>query len=159
MQVRIFLLLLVMPTRAISGRSRLMQARFPTRTHKRRSYKEAHSLLGRRVCAWCERKPLLQNFVLSFEALFWLHLGLSWSGQGFIRCLSSERGGQSTTRWPTGARQGVGSQQWAAHARGRLASKGVHNRRLKGGPTGGHGQACRNAVSARNHVETARVQR
>jgi hypothetical protein len=38
--------LLVMPTRAVSGRSRLMRAGFPTRTRKRRSSEEAHTLLG-----------------------------------------------------------------------------------------------------------------
>jgi hypothetical protein len=46
-QVRIsFPHLLVMPMRAVSGRSRPMRAEFPTRTHRRRSSEEAHSLLG-----------------------------------------------------------------------------------------------------------------
>jgi hypothetical protein len=72
-QVRI-LLLPVMPMRAVSGRSSPMQAGFPTGTHRRRSFDEAHSLLGRRVCASHEGKPLPQNSVLSLEVLFWLHL-------------------------------------------------------------------------------------
>jgi hypothetical protein len=37
------LLLLMMPTRAVSEKSRLMKAEFPTRTHKRRSSDSAHS--------------------------------------------------------------------------------------------------------------------
>jgi hypothetical protein len=51
-----------------------MRAEFPTGTRRRRSSKEAHWLLGRRVCARHEGIPLLQNSVLSYEALFWLHL-------------------------------------------------------------------------------------
>jgi hypothetical protein len=54
-QVRIFPLLPAMPTRAGSGRSRPMRARFPTGTRRCRSVEEAHSLLGRRVCAYRER--------------------------------------------------------------------------------------------------------
>jgi hypothetical protein len=54
-QVRIFFLLSMMPMRVVSGRSRLMMAMFPTGTHKCRSSEEVHSLLGRRVCAYCER--------------------------------------------------------------------------------------------------------
>jgi hypothetical protein len=49
-----------------------MWAGFPTWTHRRRPSEEAHSLLGQRVCALCERKPLPQNSALSFEVLFWL---------------------------------------------------------------------------------------
>jgi hypothetical protein len=49
--VRIFLLILSMPMRAVSGRSRPMRARFPTGTRRHRSSEEAHSLLGQRVCA------------------------------------------------------------------------------------------------------------
>jgi hypothetical protein len=45
-QVEIFLLLPAMPTRAISGRSRLMRAGFSTGTRRCRSYEEAHSLIG-----------------------------------------------------------------------------------------------------------------
>jgi hypothetical protein len=59
--------LLVMPTRAASERSRLMRAEFPIRTRRHRSYKEAHSLLGRRVCAWRERKPFSQKLY----SIFW----------------------------------------------------------------------------------------
>jgi hypothetical protein len=55
MLVRIFLLLSVMLTRAVNGRSRSMRARFPTGTHRCRSFEEAHSLLGRRVYACRER--------------------------------------------------------------------------------------------------------
>jgi hypothetical protein len=50
--VRIFfLVLLVMPTRAVSRRSRPMRDEFPTGTHRHRSSEEAHFILGRRVCA------------------------------------------------------------------------------------------------------------
>jgi hypothetical protein len=45
------LFLPTMSMRAISGRSRLMKAGFPTGTHRRRSSKGAHSLVGQRVCA------------------------------------------------------------------------------------------------------------
>jgi hypothetical protein len=44
-------LLLTMPTRAVSGRSRSIMAGFPTGTRRHRSSDGAHSLLGRRVCA------------------------------------------------------------------------------------------------------------
>jgi hypothetical protein len=44
-------LLLVMPMRAVSGRSRLMGVGFPTGTRRCRSSYGDHSLLGRRVCA------------------------------------------------------------------------------------------------------------
>jgi hypothetical protein len=54
-QVRIFLLPAT-PTRAVSGRSRPRRAGFPTGTHRCRSSEEAHSLLGRRVCAYRERQ-------------------------------------------------------------------------------------------------------
>jgi hypothetical protein len=49
-QVRIFLLILAMSMRAVIGRSP-MRAGFSTGTHRCRSSEEAHSLLGRRVCA------------------------------------------------------------------------------------------------------------
>jgi hypothetical protein len=49
-QVRIFLLL-TMPTRAVSERSRPMRAGFPTGTHMPRSVDEGHSLQGQRECA------------------------------------------------------------------------------------------------------------
>jgi hypothetical protein len=39
------------PMRVVSGRSRPMRDGFPTGTHRRRSFEEAHSLIGRRVCA------------------------------------------------------------------------------------------------------------
>jgi hypothetical protein len=45
-QVRIFLFLSAMLTRAVSGRFRLMRVGFPTGTHRCRSSEEAHSLLG-----------------------------------------------------------------------------------------------------------------
>jgi hypothetical protein len=51
-----FLFLSMTPTRAINGRSRLMRAEFSTGTRKCRLSEEAHSLLGRRVCAYCERQ-------------------------------------------------------------------------------------------------------
>jgi hypothetical protein len=38
--------LLVMSMRAVSGRSRLMRAGFPTRTRRHRSSEEVHTLLG-----------------------------------------------------------------------------------------------------------------
>jgi hypothetical protein len=49
--VRIFLLLLAMPTSVVNGTSRPMRAGFTTGTHRCRSFEEAHSLLERRVCA------------------------------------------------------------------------------------------------------------
>jgi ribosomal protein L32 len=33
-----------------------MRVGFPTRTHKCRSSDKGHSLLGHRVCAYCERE-------------------------------------------------------------------------------------------------------
>jgi hypothetical protein len=59
-QVRIFLLP-AMPMRVGSRRSRLMMAGFYTGTHRCRSFEEAHSLLGWRVCVYRERQTLLQN--------------------------------------------------------------------------------------------------
>jgi hypothetical protein len=47
-----------------------MRTRFPTGTHRYRSSKEAHSLLGRRLCAYRERLTLRQNSELFFEAFF-----------------------------------------------------------------------------------------
>jgi hypothetical protein len=44
-----------------SGRSRPMRAGFLTGTRRCRSFEEAHSLLGRRVCAYRERRKLLQK--------------------------------------------------------------------------------------------------
>jgi hypothetical protein len=68
-QVRMFLLL-TMLMMAASGRSRLMRAGFPAGTCRRRSSDGAHSLLGWRVCAWCERnhfrKTLFYLLKLSF---------------------------------------------------------------------------------------------
>jgi hypothetical protein len=50
--VRIFFLVIpVIPMRAVSGRSRPMRDEFPTRTRRHRSSEEAHFILGRRVCA------------------------------------------------------------------------------------------------------------
>jgi hypothetical protein len=47
-----------------------MRAGFPTGTHRCRSFKETHSLLGQRVCVYRERQMLPQNSELSFEASF-----------------------------------------------------------------------------------------
>jgi hypothetical protein len=69
-----FLLLPVMPTGAVSGRSGLTRAGFPTETHSHWSSEEAHFVLGRRVCALRERNRFRKNSVLSLEALFWLQL-------------------------------------------------------------------------------------
>jgi hypothetical protein len=62
--VRIFLLLSATPTRADSGRSRMMRVGFPTGTRRCRSSEEAHSLLGWRVCAYRERRTLPQKKTL-----------------------------------------------------------------------------------------------
>jgi hypothetical protein len=51
-----------------------MRAGFPTGTHRYRSNEEAHSLLGRRECAYCERHHFRKNSVISVEASFELHL-------------------------------------------------------------------------------------
>jgi hypothetical protein len=69
-QVRILLLLPATLMRAVSGRSRPMRAGFPTGTHRCRSFKEAHSLLGPWLCAYHERWTLPQNAELPFEASF-----------------------------------------------------------------------------------------
>jgi hypothetical protein len=69
-QVRFFLLLPVTPMRAVSGRSRPRRVGFPTGTRRCRSSEEAHSLLGRRACAYRERRTLLQKLWLSFETHF-----------------------------------------------------------------------------------------
>jgi hypothetical protein len=54
-----------------SGRSRPMRDEFPTGTHRCRLSEEFHSLLGRRVCVYRERRTLPQKLWLSFEAPFW----------------------------------------------------------------------------------------
>jgi hypothetical protein len=69
-QVRIFLLLPATPTRAVSGRSRPRRAGFPTGTRRCRSSEGAHSLLGRRACAWRERQTLPQTLIIFWSA-FW----------------------------------------------------------------------------------------
>jgi hypothetical protein len=69
-QVWIFLFLPVMPTRTISGRSRLIWVGFPTRTHRCRSTEEAHSLLGWRECAYHERHRFRKNFDICWS-IFW----------------------------------------------------------------------------------------
>jgi hypothetical protein len=61
-----FLLLLAMPMRAVSGRSRSMRAGFSTGIHRHMSSKETYSLLGWISCAWCERKPLSQKLCFTF---------------------------------------------------------------------------------------------
>jgi hypothetical protein len=60
-QVRIFLLLPATLMRVVSGRSRPRRAGFPTGTRTCRLSEEAHSLLGRRACAYRERRTLPQN--------------------------------------------------------------------------------------------------
>jgi hypothetical protein len=69
-QVRIFLLLPVMPTRAVTRRYRPMRARFPTGTHRCRSLEEAHSLLGQRVCAYRERQRFCKTLIYLWS-IFW----------------------------------------------------------------------------------------
>jgi hypothetical protein len=51
-----------------------MRARFPTGTHRCTSTEEAHSLLGQRECAHCERHSFRKNSDISVEASFELHL-------------------------------------------------------------------------------------
>jgi hypothetical protein len=73
-QVRILLFLPVTPTRAISRRSRLVRAVFPTGTCRCRSIEEAHSLLGQREYAYHERHRFRKNSDISIEASFELRL-------------------------------------------------------------------------------------
>jgi hypothetical protein len=73
-QVRIFLFLPATLMRTVSGRYRLMKARFPTMTRRCRSTEKAHSLLGRRECAYRERHYFHNNFDISVEASFELRL-------------------------------------------------------------------------------------
>jgi hypothetical protein len=51
-----------------------MRAGFPTGTHRCRSTKEAHSLLGRSECAYHERHRFYKNSDISVEASFEFHL-------------------------------------------------------------------------------------
>jgi hypothetical protein len=51
-----------------------MRARFPTGTHRCRSTEEAHSLLGRRGCAYRERHRFRKNSDIFVEASFELRL-------------------------------------------------------------------------------------
>jgi hypothetical protein len=51
-----------------------MRAGFPTGTHRCRLIEEAHSLLGRRDCAYRERHRFRKNFDISVEASFELCL-------------------------------------------------------------------------------------
>jgi hypothetical protein len=51
-----------------------MRARNPTGTHRCRSTEKAHSLLGRRECAYRERHRLRKNSDISAEAYFELRL-------------------------------------------------------------------------------------
>jgi hypothetical protein len=61
------------PMRAVSGRSGPMRVGFPNGTRRYRLSHGAHPLLGRRVCALREMISLPHNnYVLTFEALFWL---------------------------------------------------------------------------------------
>jgi hypothetical protein len=69
-QVRILLFLPVTSTRAASGRSRLMRARFPSETRRCRSSEEAHSLLGRRVCAYRERQCFHKTLIYLLKHLW-----------------------------------------------------------------------------------------
>jgi hypothetical protein len=73
-QVRIFLFISVTLMRAVSGRSRPMRVGYPTGTHRCRSTEEAHSLLGRRECAYRERHRFRKNSDISIEASFKLRL-------------------------------------------------------------------------------------
>jgi hypothetical protein len=51
-----------------------MRAGFPTGTRRCRSIEEAHSLLGRRECAYRERHRFRKNSDISAEASFTFHL-------------------------------------------------------------------------------------
>jgi hypothetical protein len=51
-----------------------MRAGYPTETRRCRSIEEAHSLLGRKECAYRERHRFRKNSVISVEAPFELHL-------------------------------------------------------------------------------------
>jgi hypothetical protein len=73
MQVRILLLLATL-TRTVSGRSRPMRVGFPTGTHRCRSSKVTHSLLGRRVCAYRERHHLYKTRIYLLKHLLELRL-------------------------------------------------------------------------------------
>jgi hypothetical protein len=72
--MRIFHFLQVTPTRAVGGRSRPMRVGFPTGTRRCRSTEEAHSLLGRRECAYHERHRFRKSSDISIEASFELCL-------------------------------------------------------------------------------------
>jgi hypothetical protein len=62
------------PMRAVSVRSRPMKAGFPVETRRCRSTEEAHSLLGRRECAYRERHHFRKNSDISVKASFELRL-------------------------------------------------------------------------------------
>jgi hypothetical protein len=51
-----------------------MRTGFPTGTHRCRSTKDAHSLLGQRECAYRERHRFHKNSDISVEASFELNL-------------------------------------------------------------------------------------
>jgi hypothetical protein len=51
-----------------------MRAGFPTGTRRCRSIEEAHSLLGRRECAYHERHRFCKNSDILVEATFELRL-------------------------------------------------------------------------------------
>jgi hypothetical protein len=74
-QVRMFLLLPATSMRAVSGRYIPMRVGLPTGTRMHRSFKEAHNLLGQRVCAWRERnrfhKTLFYLLKCSFGFIFY----------------------------------------------------------------------------------------
>jgi hypothetical protein len=69
-QVRIFLFLPVTSMMAISWRYRPMSAGFPTGTRRCRSSKEVHSLLGWKVCAYCERQCFHKTLIYLWST-FW----------------------------------------------------------------------------------------
>jgi hypothetical protein len=51
-----------------------MRTMFPIGTHRCRSTEEAHSHLGQRECAYCERHCFRKNSDISVEASFELRL-------------------------------------------------------------------------------------
>jgi hypothetical protein len=69
--VRIFIFLLVTPTRAVSGKFRPMSAGFPTGICMCRSSEEAHSLLGWRVCAYRETQRFRKTLIYLWS-IFWV---------------------------------------------------------------------------------------
>jgi hypothetical protein len=46
-----------------------MRVGFPTETHRCRSSEEVHSLLGRRVCTYCERQRFHKTLIYLLKYL------------------------------------------------------------------------------------------